>query len=420
MLGYIGLIWFADAMELMMLSFIGPAVRGEFALDATSESILTSCVFVGMILGSSFWGALADTRGRRPAFLYTALSSAALAYLSALAPNFWILVALRTLLGIGLAGTTVGDTLFLEVMPKSQRGRWMMALGLFWTLGSISEAALAWGLLSDYGWRVLLAVSATPLALLLLLFPLLPESPRFLLVKGRVQESLEVLERIAKTNGKTLPSGTLRASDQEAAIKLPSQSGILQSGLGGVASAARQLASDMASTASRLMAPQLQRTTLLLASTWLLNMMGYYGVVLLATEIHLSPTDASNVASSTIGLTSEDFKNILVTSIGELPALFVALAGMELIGRRATVAAALGGCALATALLVTDPTGSSFTALMFTGRLMIAVAFNTLMIYTKVLISTDIFLLFDNSHSPWQELFPTSLRSLGLGKCLRI
>jgi MFS family permease len=42
------------------------------------------------------------------------------------------LLAMRTMLGIGLAGTTIGDTLFLEVIPKSQRGRWMMALGLFW------------------------------------------------------------------------------------------------------------------------------------------------------------------------------------------------------------------------------------------------------------------------------------------------
>ena len=85
-----------------------------------------------------------------------------------------------------------------------------------------------------------------------------------------------------------------------------------------------------------------------------------------------------------IGLTSEDFKNILITSAGELPALFVALAGMELLGRRSTVAIALVGCAAATALLTTDPTGSSFTALMFMGRLLISVAFNTLMVYTKV------------------------------------
>ena len=85
-----------------------------------------------------------------------------------------------------------------------------------------------------------------------------------------------------------------------------------------------------------------------------------------------------------IGLTSEDFKNILITSAGELPALFVALAGMELLGRRSTIAIALVGCAAATALLTTDPTGGSFTALMFMGRLLISVAFNTLMVYTKV------------------------------------
>ena len=59
-------------------------------MDANSESVLTSCVFVGMILGSSFWGALSDTRGRRPAFLFTALGSAAFAYLSAAAPNFYV------------------------------------------------------------------------------------------------------------------------------------------------------------------------------------------------------------------------------------------------------------------------------------------------------------------------------------------
>lgn len=67
-------------------------MRGEFHLDANSESVLTSCVFVGMILGSSFWGALSDTRGRRPAFLFTALGSAAFAYLSAAAPNFYVRV----------------------------------------------------------------------------------------------------------------------------------------------------------------------------------------------------------------------------------------------------------------------------------------------------------------------------------------
>ena len=57
----------------------------------------------------------------------------------------------------------------------------------------------------------------------------------------------------------------------------------------------------MGAAASRLLAPQLRGTTLLLASTWLLNMMGYYGVVLLATEIHLAPDAAAGAADAAAG-----------------------------------------------------------------------------------------------------------------------
>jgi len=61
----------------------------------------------------------------------------------------------------------------------------------------------------------------------------------------------------------------------------------------------------MFTAASRLLAPQLRTTTMLLTSTWLLNMMGYYGVVLLATEIHLSPEAAAGAADAAAGASSE-------------------------------------------------------------------------------------------------------------------
>ena len=63
----------------------------------------------------------------------------------------------------------------------------------------------------------------------------------------------------------------------------------------------RAFSSDMFAAASRLLAPQLRTTTMLLASTWLLNMMGYYGVVLLATEIHLAPEAATGAADAAAG-----------------------------------------------------------------------------------------------------------------------
>ena len=52
---------------------------------------------------------------------------------------------------------------------------------------------------------------------------------------------------------------------------------------------------------SRLLSPTLRTTTMLLTSTWLLNMIGYYGLVLLATEIHLSPEDTAKTASAGAG-----------------------------------------------------------------------------------------------------------------------
>lgn len=71
-----------------------------------------------------------------------------------------VLLAMRTLLGIGLAGTTIGDTLFLEVIPKSQRGRWMMALGLFWVRGGCVDGS------GGRRWKDLVGPSLTLLALL--------------------------------------------------------------------------------------------------------------------------------------------------------------------------------------------------------------------------------------------------------------
>ena len=72
------------------------------------------------------------------------------------------------------------------------------------------QAGLAWGILSDWGWRWLVAISSVPLLLLMLLYPLLPESPYWLLATGRTQEVHALLSRIARMNGRELPPGRLQ------------------------------------------------------------------------------------------------------------------------------------------------------------------------------------------------------------------
>eukprot|EP01018_Ginkgo_biloba_P026871 Gb_23365 [translate_table: standard] len=65
LLAYAGMGWVAEAMEMMLLSFVGPAVHSEWGLSPHQESLITSVVFVGMMVGACSWGILSDSKGRR-------------------------------------------------------------------------------------------------------------------------------------------------------------------------------------------------------------------------------------------------------------------------------------------------------------------------------------------------------------------
>ncbi|KAF5954899.1 hypothetical protein HYC85_007755 [Camellia sinensis] len=64
-LAYAGLGWVAEAMEVMILSFIGPAVKYEWSLSSSEESLITTVVFGGMLVGAYSWGLVSDNFGRR-------------------------------------------------------------------------------------------------------------------------------------------------------------------------------------------------------------------------------------------------------------------------------------------------------------------------------------------------------------------
>lgn len=80
----------------------------------------------------------------------------------------------------------------------------------FWTIGTVIQAGLAYALLNSKGWRILVLVSTTPYIVLLVLLPFVPESPRYLLVKGRVDAAQQVLGKVLRVCGKELPEGTLQ------------------------------------------------------------------------------------------------------------------------------------------------------------------------------------------------------------------
>lgn len=64
-LAYGALGWVSEAMEMMILSFIGSAVQSEWHLSSAQKSLISTMVFAGMLVGASFWGIISDSYGRR-------------------------------------------------------------------------------------------------------------------------------------------------------------------------------------------------------------------------------------------------------------------------------------------------------------------------------------------------------------------
>jgi len=64
-LAYSGMAKISEAMEMMLLSFVGQSVQAEWELSAQEESLITSVVFVGMLVGAYAWGIVSDNYGRR-------------------------------------------------------------------------------------------------------------------------------------------------------------------------------------------------------------------------------------------------------------------------------------------------------------------------------------------------------------------
>lgn len=122
------------------------------------------------------------------------------------AQNVTMLIIFRFGVGIGVGGLVIPFDLLAEFTGKADRGKILICIEMFWTLGTMLVSGLAWLTLSSLGWRFLVGMCAVPVTLAAVTVRWLPESPRWLFVKGRDKDAIEVLEYAARVNSKSFPS----------------------------------------------------------------------------------------------------------------------------------------------------------------------------------------------------------------------
>src|SRR5215213_2855537 len=199
-----GLGWALDAMDVGLISFVMAALAVQWGLSPTELSWIGSIGFVGMALGATLGGLLADRFGRRQVFAVTLLIFGLATGAAALAWSVGALLVFRFLIGLGLgAELPVASTLVSEYAPAAVRGRVVVLLEAFWAVGWTLAALIGYFVVpaDDDGWRWALALGAVPALYAVAVRWGLPESVRFLELRGRLDEAEAAVRRFETAAG---------------------------------------------------------------------------------------------------------------------------------------------------------------------------------------------------------------------------
>ncbi len=323
-----GIGWLFDAMDQGMMAGVMASIGKSWKLTPADLGLLGSASAVGMAIGAAVAGMVADRYGRRTVVTFTLVLYGLASAVSGISPNFTILLLLRFLTGLGLGGELpAASTLVSEFSPAKSRGRMVVLLESFWAWGWIAAALIAYLLIPIYGWRIGFFLGGIPALYAAYLRRNIPESPRYLEQKGRLEEA----------------DGIVRKMEQQA--------GIINNEIAVTDLPRNEKMSNI--TLADLWSKAYFRRTIVLWVLWLGINFGYYGFVL------WTPTLLVGKGFSLV----KGFQFTLIMSIAQLPGYYSAAYLIEKIGRKVVLVVYLIGTSLSAYLF--GQAASAVTVLVF-------------------------------------------------------
>lgn len=169
-------------------------VQTSFRLSTQMQQWVVSIVLVGAMVGAVTGGSLADRAGRRITLLSGSVLFIVGSLMAFLAPDVYLLIAARIVLGVAIGFTSVAAPVFVsELSPPQSRGKLIGLYQFALTAGIALADVVGYWLAPAHAWRAMFGLGALPAALFLLLLLSLPETPRWLYERGRNAEAERVL-----------------------------------------------------------------------------------------------------------------------------------------------------------------------------------------------------------------------------------
>ena len=356
-----GLGWLFDSMDTGLISFVLPLLAKEWNLTPEQVGWIGSVGLIGMALGAVLAGTIADKFGRKNVFAATVILYSVSTGLCAISWSYESLLFFRFLVGFGLGGELpVAATLMSEYAPTALRGRFIVLLESFWGVGWLVAALISYLLIPKFGWEVAFIIGALPALYVFLIRLHMPESIRYLISKGRVDEARKIIFTLEKQLGvQSKPFDNEIEEESTPIFKL---------------------------NVLTLWKPSFRVRTLMLWLAWFGIVFSYYGIFMWLPSIVF--TQGFEVVKT--------FEYVLIMTLAQLPGYFAAAWLVDIIGRRYTLSSFLLMSGICAYFFGNAETASN---LLMWGA---AMSFFNLGAWGVIYTYTP-------------ELYPTAIRALGSG-----
>jgi MFS family permease len=209
----LGTSWLLDGLEVTLVGSLSGILESKSGLGLTDPQVTAAATtyLVGAVMGALFFGYLTDRLGRRKLFLITLATYSIATVASAFSWGFGSFALFRFFTGVGIGGEYAAiNSAVDELIPGKVRGVTDLVVnGTFWvgaSLGSVVSMYLlhGHGLAPDRGWRYAFGIGGALGGLVLILRLFVPESPRWLMLRGKEEEASRIVDDIEKraTHGK--------------------------------------------------------------------------------------------------------------------------------------------------------------------------------------------------------------------------